>query len=88
MTNRFLGRDPATVAADLSAIRAELADIEDAKTIWRELDSLARNQLASAYTRRRAHKAATALGSLIDDTFAADAAEQPFSWNDPTADDE
>lgn len=83
---RFLGRDPGTVAADLAAIRDELEDIEAAQAIWHRLDRLARSASASAYTRRRAHKAAVALGSILDDLADEDAAEQAFTRNDPPDD--
>lgn len=80
---RFLGRHPDHVAADNAAILDALSDIEDAKAVWRDVDRLARDERASTYTRRRAQKAAVALGSLLDDIMEADAAEQGFSWNDP-----
>jgi hypothetical protein len=84
MTSRFLGRDPATVAADLAAIRDALGDgIDEAQAAWAELDALSRNNAASSYTRRRAHAAAVALGSLLDDLAAEIDPEQPFTWNDP-----
>lgn len=86
MTGRFLGRDPATVAADLAAIRDELNDIEAAQHIWQQLDRIARSEHASSYARRRAKAAAVALGSLLDDLAADDDAEQPFTWNDPPDD--
>lgn len=84
MTSRFLGRDPATVAADLAELRQALGDgIEDAQSLWHELDALSRNTTASSYTRRRSKAAADALGSLLDDLLADSDPEQPFTWNDP-----
>jgi hypothetical protein len=80
------GRDPEDIARDVAAIRAELRAIDDAQGLWLDLERLARSELASSYTKRRANAAAIALGSLLDDVTEHDAAEQAFTWNDPPDD--
>lgn len=73
--NHFLGRDPETVATDVDTIRRALGQgFDEATAVWHSLDAIARTESASTFTRQRAHRAAVALGSLLDDLAAADEA--------------